>query len=319
MSLAKLTEPQRQALDWLSRLRDSDAGPDEQQQFQEWLSAAAEHAAAYEQILQFWQQLGGLPELASNQLNTARGFVRQNQLARRRRNLALAVVALAIGLAVKYPEQLQKSVAVRYQTAIGERQSVELADGSRIELNTASSMRVDRFGARTVWLEQGEAWFNVKHDADRPFEVRVGAGRIRDVGTQFNVSIGNGHTSVAVVEGEVALSVPGRQELALTAGLQAGFAGDGSLQPPRANDAGAGAWRDGILVFKQQPLPEVLRQLARYHPVEFDLPDAKLQTLTVSGRFSTTDLNESLNTLQNGLGVRAIKTAGSKILIRAKD
>ncbi|OAI30297.1 hypothetical protein A1356_21700 [Methylomonas koyamae] len=49
--------------------------------------------------MQFWQQLGGLPELAGNQLNTARGFVRQNQLARRRRNLALAVAALAVGLA----------------------------------------------------------------------------------------------------------------------------------------------------------------------------------------------------------------------------
>lgn len=316
MNHASLTEPQRQALNWLSRLRDSDA--DAQQQFQDWLSDAPEHAEAYRQVQLFWQQLDAMPELAGNRLDAARGFVRRNQLARRRRNLTLAVAAMAVGLAVQYPETLRKAVAARYETAIGERQALELADGSRIELNTASLLRVDRFGARTVWLDRGEAWFNVKHNIEKPFEVLVGAGRIRDVGTQFNVSVDRRQAAVAVAEGEVALSLPGKPELALTAGLQAGFAGDGSLQSTRAADTGAGAWRDGILVFKHQPLPEVLRQLARYHPVEFELPDVKLHTLAVSGRFSTTDLNESLNTLQNGLGVRAIKTASNKISIRAK-
>jgi transmembrane sensor len=318
MSKAPLTEPQRQALQWLARLRDSESGDQEQQAFQDWLNGASEHAEAYRQVQQFWEQLGGLPDLAGNRLNAARGFVGQSQTARRRRNIILIVAAVAVGLGIHFPEPLQKLAAVRYQTALGERRTIELADGSRVELNTASTLRVARFGVRTVWLEQGEAWFDVKHDAAQPFEVRVGVGRIRDIGTRFNVVVERERTTVAVAEGEVALSIPGQPELSLVAGLQSGFNANGSLQTPGRNEAGIGAWREGMLIFKRQPLPEVLRQLARYHRVEFELPDAKLQTLTVSGRFSTTDLNESLSTLSNGLGVQIVRQGEGRILIVAK-
>lgn len=317
MSLASLTESQRQALQWLSRLRD-DADESEHRQFQDWLDGSPEHAEAYQQVQQFWQQLSDLPEVAGKQLDAARGFVRQSQLARRRRNIALIVAGFAVALAVRYPEPLQKLAAARYQTEIGQRRTVELADGSRIELNTATLLRIDRFGARTVWLEQGEAWFAVNHDVEHPFEVRVGAGRIRDVGTQFNVAIDRESTTVAVAEGEVALSLPGKPELALTAGLQAGFTADGNLQASTTAETGSGAWRDGMLIFKRQPLPDVLRQLSRYHAVEFKVPDPDLQALTVSGRFSTSDLNESLNTLQNGLAVRIARVGDSTMVISAK-
>lgn len=314
-----LTEPQRQALQWLSRLRDSDVGEQERLQFQDWLNDAPEHTEAYHQVQQFWQQLGGLPDLAGSRLDAARGFVRRSQLTRRRRDLTLLIAAIAISLCVQYPEPWQRLAAVRYQTAVGERQTVELADGSRIDLNTASVLCVERFGSRTVWLEQGEAWFDVKHNAEQPFEVRVGAGRIRDVGTQFNVLIDREQITVAVNEGEVALKLPGKPDLALTAGLQAGFAADGSARTSRSASLGANAWRDGMLIFKHQTLQEVLRQLARYHTVEFELPDTKLQGLTVSGRFSTTDLNESLSTLQNGLGIQVAQAAGGKVVIRSKN
>ncbi|OHX37179.1 iron dicitrate transport regulator FecR [Methylomonas sp. LWB] len=318
MSLASLTESQRQALQWLSRLR-GDADETERRQFEDWLGGSPEHAEAYQQVQQFWQQLGDLPDVAGKQLDAARGFVRHSQLARRRRNAALIAVGFAVALGFQYPEPLQKLAAARYQTDIGQRRTLALADGGRIELNTATRLRIDRFGARTVWLEQGEAWFSVAHDAEHPFEVRVGAGRIRDVGTQFNVEIDRENTTVAVVEGEVALSVPGKPALALTAGLQAGFSADGNLRAPSVADAASGAWRDGTLIFKRQPLPEVLRQLSRYHAVQFKLTDSQLQTVTVSGRFSTSDLNESLSTLQNGLAARIVREGDGTILISAKQ
>ncbi|AEG01278.1 FecR family protein [Methylomonas methanica] len=319
MNPTRLTEPQRQALQWLSSLRDDQADEQQRRQFENWLNTAPEHADAYRQVQQFWQQLGGLSDLPETRLDQARSFVRRNQLARRRRNLTLVIAVLALGLGIRYPEPLQKWMAVPYQTVKGTRQNVILSDGSRIELNTGTKLRVDRFGSRTVWLEQGEAWFDVKHDAEQPFEVRVGAARIRDVGTQFNVLVDREQTTVAVTEGEVSLNLPGEPALSLAAGLQAGFSADGALQTPSATNADTAAWRSGILVFKHQRLPDVLRQLSRYHPVEFELADANLQTLSVSGRFSTTDLDESLSTLQNGLGVRIARTAAGKITIRAPN
>lgn len=314
-----LSEPQRQALRWLSRLQDNDGNAYDRKQFEDWLSEAPEHAEAYVQAQQFWQQLGGLTDVAGPRLENARGYAQKTQAARRRRNTVLLVAAIAVGLSASRPELFLKLTAERYQTAKGEQTAIDLADGSRIELNTDSDLRVARlFGSRTVWLARGEAWFDVRHDAAHPFEVVVGNGRIRDVGTRFNVINDEGNTTVEVTEGMVALSHDGGSEQPIKAGEQSGFDAEGRLRPVVAGDSNAaGSWRQGLLIFKRQTLPEVLRQLARYHRVEFELADAKLQTLSVSGRFSTDDLDESLNTLANGLGVQVTRLSPTRISIEA--
>jgi transmembrane sensor len=314
-----LSEAQRQALRWLSRLRDTACSNQERQAFEDWLAMAPEHAEAYAQAQQFWQQLGGLTDVAGTRLRDARGYAQKAQAARRRRNTTLLALALAVGLCALQPELALKLTAERYQTAKGEQTAIDLADGSRIELNTDSDLRVARlFGSRTVWLERGEAWFDVKHDAERPFEVVVGNGRIRDVGTRFNVINDLGSTAVEVTEGEVALCPDGGPEQSVKAGQQSGFDAEGRLQAVVAGDANAaGSWRQGLLIFKRQTLPEVLRQLTRYHEIEFELADTQLQNLSVSGRFSTDDLNESLNTLANGLGVKITRLSPTRVSIEA--
>ncbi|MEC4748522.1 FecR domain-containing protein [Methylomicrobium sp. Wu6] len=314
-----LSEPQRQALRWLSRLRDNACSDQDRHAFEDWLATAPEHAEAYVQAQQFWQQLGGLTDAAGARLKDARGYAQKAQAARRRRNTTLLALALAVSLCVLQPQLALKLTAERYQTAKGEQTAIDLADGSRIELNTDSDLRVARlFGARTVWLERGEAWFDVEHDAAHPFEVVVGNGRIRDVGTRFNVINDLGSTAVEVTEGEVALCPDAGPEQSVKAGQQSGFDAEGRLRPVTAGDANAaGSWRQGLLIFRRQTLPEVLRQLARYHRVEFELPDAKLHTLEVSGRFSTSDLDESLHTLANGLGVKVTRLSPTRIVLGA--
>jgi transmembrane sensor len=314
-----LSEPQRQALRWLSRLRDTACSNQERQAFEDWLAMAPEHAEAYAQAQQFWQQLGGLTDVAGARLRDAHAYVQKAQAARRRRNTTLLALALAVGLCALQPELALKLTAERYQTAKGEQTAIDLADGSRIELNTDSDLRVARlFGARKVWLERGEAWFDVEHDTEHPFEVIVGNGRIRDIGTRFNVLNDEGNTTIEVEEGIVALSHDGSPEQWVKAGQQSGFDAEGRLRPIHAGDSNAtGSWRQGLLIFKRQTLPEVLRQLARYHQVEFEVPDAKLQTLKVSGRFSTSDLDECLHTLANGLGVKVTRLTPTRIALGA--
>jgi transmembrane sensor len=318
-TLNALSEPQRQALRWLSRLRDNACSDQDRHAFEDWLATAPEHAEAYVQAQQFWQQLGGLTDVAGPRLKNARGYAQNAKAARRRRNTVLLAAAIAVGLCALRSEFLLKLTAERYLTAKGEQTAIDMADGSRIELNTDSDLRVARlFGARTVWLERGEAWFNVEHDAAHPFEVVVGNGRIRDIGTRFNVITDRGGATVEVTEGEVALNPSGGAEQTIKAGQQSGFDAEGRLQAVVAGDANAaGSWRQGLLIFKRQTLPEVLRQLTRYHEIEFELADTQLQNLSVSGRFSTDDLNESLNTLANGLGVKITRLSPTRVSIEA--
>ena len=316
---AVLSKPQKQALQWLARLRGSQCSDQDKQAFSDWLALAPEHATAYTEVQQFWEQISDLPDMAGTRLGAARSYIRNAQTSRRRRTTFLVIGAIVVGFMTSQPEYFLQLTAKHYQTAKGEHISIQLADGSGIEVNTDSELKVaELFGYRKVWLEHGEAWFSVHHNPEQPFEVLVGKGRIRDIGTQFNVLTDAARTAVAVEEGEVSISMPDREPVSVTAGRQSGFDETGLINAVTAVDFKAvSAWRSGMLIFKQQSLPEVLRQLSRYHKVDFELPDAKLQNVTVSGRFSTTDLNESLNTLANGLGVKITRLTPERISIRA--
>jgi transmembrane sensor len=96
-----------------------------------------------------------------------------------------------------------------YATDIGERRSITLEDGSTIDLNARSMVRV-RFskGERDVELLEGQALFAVAHDASRPFIVSAGNTVVRAVGTQFDVYRRRSGTTVTVVEGRVAIFGP---------------------------------------------------------------------------------------------------------------
>jgi transmembrane sensor len=125
-----------------------------------------------------------------------------------------------------------------YATDIGERRSITLTDGSTIDLNARSRVRI-RFskGERDVELIEGQALFGVAHDATRPFIVSAGNTAVRAVGTQFDVYRKRGGTTVTVVEGRVAVFGPPQPADAnLSSGVEAGSAPrvqEGRIAPQR--------------------------------------------------------------------------------------
>ena len=317
-SASTLTNAQRQALQWLSKLRDKDCTEQDQQAFSDWLTLAPEHLQAYTEVQEFWGQLTGLSALAKPRVNSAYDYVNKAKITRKRRNTTLLIMGIVVGLVFSTPDYFLKLTAKHYQTAKGEHINIQLVDGGYIEVNTDTKLSVTQFlGFRKVWLQRGEAWFNVKHNAEQPFEVLVGNVTIKDIGTQFNVFTDQGRTTVAVEEGEVAINLPKLSETRLNAGQQSSFDQEGFIDVvTEINFKTISAWRAGILIFKQQKLPEVLKQLARYHQVDFELSDPSLNKLTVSGRFSTHDLNEAINTLKNALNINVAVLSLDHTVIR---
>ena len=84
--------------------------------------------------------------------------------------------------------------------------NIALADGSMIELNAKSSLRVNfSESARTVWLYEGEAIFSVNKD-DRPFIVHTPRSNVAALGTEFAIELGDNSAEVSVLEGTVAVT-----------------------------------------------------------------------------------------------------------------
>ncbi|MFT4255000.1 MAG: FecR family protein [Caulobacter sp.] len=153
-----------------------------------------------------------------------------------------------------------------YATGVGERRAITLADGSTIELNTDSKVRVrlskDR---RDLSLDKGQALFIVAHDARRPFVVTAGDTAVRAVGTRFEVYRRAKAVQVTLAEGRVEVRKAGTTAppLTLAAGERVEVGGKTS-KPTRIDVAAATGWTDGRLTFKDARLADAVAEINRY-------------------------------------------------------
>jgi len=187
-----------------------------------------------------------------------------------------------------------------YRTDIGEQKVVTLADGSTIDINARSKIRV-RFDQteRRVELLAGQALFHVTKDSQRPFVVASGETRVRAVGTEFDVYRKKVATVVTVVEGRVAVdkSLPSNEVL-LAAGEQLTITAQSMTAPAAADIASATAWRQRRLVFSSTPLPEVAEEFNRYNDRQLIVASPALDTFNISAVFSATDVPSLLRFLR---------------------
>jgi len=225
--------------------------------------------------------------------------------------LAAALVAAVVvrvthhDAAAPPPQPPEESFA----TANRERAELRLSDGTRIRLAPASHIRVAAdFGeqARAVYLD-GQGYFEVAHDVDRPFTVYAGQTIARDLGTEFAVRNYSEDRAVQVVvrKGAVAMSGVGR----LDAGDVGRLAIDGTSSLTRgvAVDSLL-TWLDGRLVFHDAPLATVLAELRRWHDVDVHLADPALGTLPFTGVLTDASFRSSISLVAATLGLRVRKT-----------
>ncbi|MBD9482424.1 FecR domain-containing protein [Pseudomonas sp. PDM14] len=283
------TDPERlsQALDWLIRLDGADA--DTRRAFETWLQADAGNAHAYRRASQMW----GSPLLGV----AAAGLEQQTQHRQRRRSrvaqrAAAAAAALLLSIAVVLESDLPQRLQADHVTAVGQRQQLQLADGSRVLLNTDTALasRMDDY-RRSTRLLYGEAYFDVAHDRSRPFEVDAGPVQVSVRGTAFAVRYLNDEAEVSVERGEVDLRTPSNDaNMILGAGDSIRIGPDG-FGPRRhaEQEQPLLAWVQGRLVFENCPLHEVLAELRRYYPGWIVNTDERLANLNVTGNYRLDD------------------------------
>ncbi|MDD5241774.1 MAG: FecR family protein [Sulfuricella sp.] len=305
-------DPQAQAARWVARRHGGEHSSEDQQAFLRWLNTNEANRKAFEEAEALWQQLGGLDAVTDRQLAEARAYLLQ---ARRRpvprRALAFTVAASLMAALVWSADWLSYLDDQIYRTAQGERKTVTLADGSRLDLNTNTELAVhlSRRG-RELKLLRGEAVFTVAHGDTRPFEVFAGNGRVRDIGTQFDVRTHTDRISVAVLEGTVEVS--GRDSgiaQTLRQGQQLSYSLAGDATPVTLIDtAAAAAWREGRLAFNSQPLAEILAELGRYHSATVIVTSSQILNTKVSGSIPIDDFGLALRTLAATLPARLTQT-----------
>lgn len=279
-----------QALDWLIRLENPSA--EECVAFDAWLLAAPEHAAAFAKASALWQ--GPAVRQAAATLQTQRTPTLPRRLTAHWKPVATAAV-LVLGLfsLSNLPMRLQAD----HLTQVGERQRVELQDGSKVLLNTGSAITttfdIDHHRTR---LLQGEAFFEVTGNPALPLEVQAGPVLASVHDTAFAVSYLDGEAQVKVQRGNVDLQANDAERLRLSAGDSIRIGPHGFARRERMDPAVDLAWVQGRLVFEDRPLSEVLAELRRYYPGWIVSRNAHVDGMKVTGNYR---LDQPLDVLRS--------------------
>ena len=357
-----------EAAEWLVEFNSGDADPEFRPKFDAWLRTSPEHVRAYLELLPIWEEGAVLPlpddaspetfiALARNADNivslgvSAKGSAPPHpetaSLVSRNvsRPLAIAASVALIAVALGTLTWFQLAHDNTYATQIGEQRRISLADGSMIELNARSRVRIrSSKDVRSVDLLEGQALFHVAKDHARPFVVTSDGTQVRAVGTEFDVYQKHGDTIVTVVEGRVAIlrndsasgatsnvlpsgsaapdgsvgnGVDTAQAVYLSAGEQLTVTARVEKKTAHPNVLAATAWTQHRLVFDAATLGDVVEEFNRYNTRPLVLHSTALQNFPISAAFSSTDPASLLRFLQAQPGI-SVTTSSDEIGIAAR-
>ena len=323
-------DPQRlaEAALWRIRLKENDLATSDE--FEAWLAADVRNAAEWQRVERAWNRVDGLealPEMIDARRIALNHAQSHHQLATRfgglRKKLIIAAsVAAAIFIVIGITLFSGIWNATTFETAIGERRTITLQDGSNLTLDSGSRVSV-RYSAkaRNLTLLRGQARFDVAHNVNRPFTVKANTRKVVATGTAFNIDVSQAELRVTLLEGK-ALVVAETEGLGFkvdrdTPELHAGQQYVAlPTQPPliqEVNLDAVTAWESGQLVFDNERLAAIVARVSRYTSVKMVVGDAAAANLRVSGVFKTGDLDSFVDAVTHYLPVRAVHTGDSEI------
>lgn len=332
MSSTPPSDPQaeREAIEWLERLDNSCLPRSELEAFRAWLNASEANRRALDHAKTI---RGAIPAAVAHVYDpevtaqTARRIRDRNHL--RRTAIGAGAIAACIALLfMPLPEWRDRGEEVA--TAALELRTIELDDGSRVELSPlarASIAFTER--ERRIELFEGVAYFDVAADPARPFVVTTPFGTVRVRGTAFVVRIGENGANVAVLRGDVEAgprrstnlwtqitSTPSfihanaDKEIRLAAGEAQSQTLDAHARDQRV------AWRERRIALEDVTLREAADEVTRFSGIVFDIPDHRLAEQQVSLFLEGGDVEGFLRLLQSNLGVSVERRSDNHIILR---
>ncbi len=337
-----------EARQWIIRLDSEDMGRDERQVLHEWLQRSPAHRKVFRETAQFWGSLDRLADVLQGEqaqpapLPQAQGM--DDRWFHGAKGLAVAAsLVLAIGFMgwrwLPWNDLSSPLHLAVHEAAVGQVRSVILPDGSNIDLNTGTRVEVSFDDSRrAIVLPEGEAYFDVAHDPGKPFVVHAGRYEVKAVGTAFSVTVEDDGIAVLVTEGKVEVSTFGdgirgtadleartRVEAAALAPLERGqrgeFRGDAAGQHSESIAQASHelmrrlSWREGMLVFDNDTLEDVVAAIDRYIPATIQINDDSIRGLRFGGYFSVQDIGAILATIEASYGINVERVGDEFIFL----
>jgi transmembrane sensor len=308
-----------EAANWIISQSDGRLSDADQTEFDSWFAASEGNKAAYWRLKLGWEEADRIGALGHDQASAS--FSRHRIVRRWWVPSSIAAsLALIVGAQVltekSEPARQEPVVSRAFATAVGARKSIGLPDGSRVQLNTGSKVRAAVTArAREIWLDQGEAFFEVAHNEAQPFVVHAGDRTITVLGTKFSVRREGAQVTVAVLEGRVRVDEPRSDQptrsMIIVGGDIALAKGTSTMVTSRSDERveDALSWRSGMLSFEQDRLSDIAAEFNRYNVRKMVVTDPEASAVRIAGVFPANDPEGFVELLRDAYGLKVQSTA----------
>lgn len=318
--MSSLDEPNFKAIRadaraWVLRLADPEVASRDHEEFDAWIGESPHHARAYAEELDLYYAAGELKSRFESQPR----YTRAGTLARRGAIGLAATACVALVITFALPREDARPWSPPVATQIAEVRDIELPDGSIVTLGADTSMELAFNDAeRRVRLSEGEAFFRIAHNAERPFFVETDDAIVRVVGTEFEVKSTPDRVRVTVAHGIVEVSEPRRLTTLLSGARTFRLEARQEISVSRAAvqeiivpapPSEPAAWRDGFLVYQDASLAEVIADANRYSRTPIRIVDPELARLRVTASFPTEQIGQMLSSLEATMPLRVERTS----------
>ncbi len=306
------------AADWSAMRRMSKNWSAERQaELEEWLARSPAHRVAYLRIEATWRRTERLAALREPMRKTP-SAASLKKIAWRHLAAAFGLVLLA-GIAAENYFSHPRGQLI--ETPRGGQERLLLADGSQVELNTDTAIRVNLSGqARAVELVRGEAFFQVKHDASRPFVVTAGSHKVTDLGTKFLMRMAPQSLHVMLMEGKAQLENDSSREKAVV--LSPGDVAVATAETTRVtrkpiHDLSESlAWQHGAIIFRNERLADAVAEFNRYGGRQLAVTGEGAADLKINGTFQTGGAEDFAGIAHEIFGLHVKRENGNIVLSR---
>jgi transmembrane sensor len=305
---------------WVEQQDNRELDQAEQAEFDAWLSESLAHRVAYWRADAVWRSANRLGALRPSKVSSIELRERRMVPMLVRVAAAVAMIGVVIGASHLF---LSGTAEKTYATPVGGHRTLVLDDGSIIELNTDTVLHTAlNSSQRLVMLDHGEVYFQIKHDAARPFVVKVAGHKVTDLGTKFLIRADEGQLEVALMEGRARLDTADawiqRHSAVLLPGdviVATANSMSRNTRTTRQLDSDLG-WQRGVIVFYRTPLAEAAEQFNRYNHEKIVIADASLNALPINGTLAANDPEQFTRVLRNLFDVRTEKRGDGIVISR---
>jgi ferric-dicitrate binding protein FerR (iron transport regulator) len=269
-----------------------------------WMADSEENAKYIEQLKSLWANAESFSLLDSIDLDQnwqgVQSKVNQQKAGNSKIFWRIAAAVVFIVSASFLAKSLLYSPPEQLSITAQEQSEFTLPDGSVVTLKKGATLKYpEEFEDERRVVFEGEAFFDVVSNPQKPFIINADDTETMVLGTSFNLKTATSHTGfeLVLVEGKVSFSTP-NEKVVLTPGQRVALGPNGLLEKTENTNRNFQAWQTGTLIFENAKMSDVFQDIGNAYNVRFEMENAAFASCTLTARYDQEDLDSILNTLE---------------------